>query len=288
MNKLILMASATILTFCLASESQAEKICNCGKVNPTDCCWEIENGTLTISGSGEMKDYGADENGVWRYIPWSHKSYSDVVITGNLTSIGKAAFDGQGNVESITIEAPIKSIGVSAFEDTKAGSIELPETIVDTGDYVFRATPNLQQIIIPDTINTDNWSLSTFWGINDSTFDGTHSDFLFLSCKGEIVDCQKAMAKFISKNDGGIGTCNGLGCLNAEKVSLRTATQSECTGSNYYWSGKGCRNKKNGIKCDENWKRNEDFCNRILYTPAEAAQVLRDDDKNEIVITFKK
>ena len=38
MNKFILMASVTILTFCLAGESHAEKICNCGKVNPTDCC----------------------------------------------------------------------------------------------------------------------------------------------------------------------------------------------------------------------------------------------------------
>ena len=48
------------------------------------------------------------------------------------------------------------------------------------------------------------------------------------------------------------------------------------------------RNKKNGINCAENWKQNEDFCNRIRYTPAEAAKVLKNDNNNSVTITFKK
>jgi hypothetical protein len=69
--------------------------------------------------------------------------------------------------------------------------------------------------------------------------------------------------------------------------TMTKVAEDQCDGG-YYWSGKGCRNKKKGIKCDENWKQNEDFCNRIQYTPAEAAEVLTDDNNNSVVITFKK
>ncbi len=40
--------------------------------------------------------------------------------------------------------------------------------------------------------------------------------------------------------------------------------------------------------CGDNYKRIENWCNRIRWTPAEAAEVLFDDNSNEVTITFRK
>ena len=66
------------------------------------------------------------------------------------------------------------------------------------------------------------------------------------------------------------------------------ANQEQCTGSNYYWNGKSCSNKKNGIVCADGFKLIEDFCDRVRYTPAEAAAVANDDNTNVVTITFRK
>ena len=43
------------------------------------------------------------------------------------------------------------------------------------------------------------------------------------------------------------------------------------------------------IKCkNENFKLNDGECDRLRWTPAEAAQVLKDDNTNSVTITFKK
>ena len=42
------------------------------------------------------------------------------------------------------------------------------------------------------------------------------------------------------------------------------------------------------LGCGENYRDMGGWCNRIRYTPAEAAKVLRDDNTNEVTITFKK
>ncbi len=40
--------------------------------------------------------------------------------------------------------------------------------------------------------------------------------------------------------------------------------------------------------CGAGYRQFENFCNRIQYTPAEAAKVLTDDNNNSVTITFKK
>ena len=50
-----------------------------------------------------------------------------------------------------------------------------------------------------------------------------------------------------------------------------------------FWSQNGCSKcSTSSFRLEDNW------CLRKIYTPAEAAEVLRDDNSNEILITFKK
>lgn len=53
----------------------------------------------------------------------------------------------------------------------------------------------------------------------------------------------------------------------------------------------GCSKIDGTLKCtkckNENFRLNDGECDRLRYTPAEAAQWLRDDD-NTVILTFRK
>lgn len=97
----------------------AEIKCADGTVLPRGICgadltWKMNNnGTLTISGTGAMFDYGFHE---YRAL-WSRHadSIKNVVIEAGVTSIGKDAFVYCDNITSVTIPASVTSIGEGAF-----------------------------------------------------------------------------------------------------------------------------------------------------------------------------
>jgi hypothetical protein len=85
-------------------------------VTPTEKCgdeleWTLENGTLTITGTGEMYDFTN------KVTPWSASvgQINSVVIAEGVTSIGAAAFSGCTSLTSATIPVSVTSIGEGAF-----------------------------------------------------------------------------------------------------------------------------------------------------------------------------
>ena len=73
----------------------------------------------------------------------------------------------------------------------------------------------------------------------------------------------------------------------ADKV-LVASNYSQCDSKMYYWDGSVCKREPDVSKrkCCDSCKDMGGWCNRIRYTPAEAAQYLKDTD-NEIIMTFK-
>ena len=74
--------------------------------------WKLENGTLTISGTGEMYNYVVDE------APWysSRLLIKSVSIKDGATRIGDSAFINCKNLSSITIPNSVTSIAQDAFD----------------------------------------------------------------------------------------------------------------------------------------------------------------------------
>lgn len=73
--------------------------------------WEIENGVLTISGTGAMSDYSTSDKA-----PWSGESFTSVVIEDGVGTIGNFAFYGANTLVSIKIPASVAYIGTQAFD----------------------------------------------------------------------------------------------------------------------------------------------------------------------------
>ena len=73
--------------------------------------WTLQDGALTISGSGEMTDYAEGS------APWYDKagSIKSIAMDDGVTGIGAYAFQDCSSVESITIPDSVTGIGNGAF-----------------------------------------------------------------------------------------------------------------------------------------------------------------------------
>ena len=108
----------------LAAETLSSGSCG------SNLTWELDSdGTLTISGTGEMLDYYQEAWGYWN-TPWSGNC-SDVkriIIEKGVTGIGSAAFQNCDNLWSVTI----------------------PNSVTSVGDYAFYNCENLKEVHITD------------------------------------------------------------------------------------------------------------------------------------------
>ncbi|MBQ3665683.1 MAG: sigma-70 family RNA polymerase sigma factor [Lachnospiraceae bacterium] len=110
-----------------------------------------DDGILTISGTGEIYDYGSEEGS---RNPWCHYTvpyFHTVVIENGITRIGNYAFLNC-NQQDTLISDSVTEIGQYAFSE--CGSIEtirLPESIVIIEEGAF-ANSNLRKINIPKNV----------------------------------------------------------------------------------------------------------------------------------------
>lgn len=116
--------------------------------------WTLDdNGTLTISGTGKMKNWN---NGGF-YAPWYSNSDSikNVIIENGVTSIGNSAFFGCSSLTNIMIPNSVASIGEGVFMDCSSlTSITIPNSITSIGDDTFFYCSSLTSIIIPNSITS--------------------------------------------------------------------------------------------------------------------------------------
>lgn len=118
-----------------------------------DCTWTLDdNGVLTVSGNGRMKDYGVDP--IREGAPWGRDSIKEVIIENGVTHIGKCAFYDSNKLYSVSIGNTVESIGNCAFEFCyKLTSVSFPDTLVTIGGSAFDWC-DIQELIIPASVTT--------------------------------------------------------------------------------------------------------------------------------------
>ena len=110
--------------------------------------WTLdENGTLTITGQGDMYNYA-------RNSMWFGMTIRNVIVKEGVTSIGSNAFAYIGSIESVTIPSTVKIIRESAFISCSClSSITIPEGVETIGSEAFAYCDKLPEIIIPSSVN---------------------------------------------------------------------------------------------------------------------------------------
>ncbi|MBR2779676.1 MAG: leucine-rich repeat protein, partial [Firmicutes bacterium] len=102
-----------------------------------------ENGSLTITGTGDMDDFIIES-----VIPW--RKFRDQIISVTLdegiTSIGKNAFSETKLQGDFILPSSVKRIGESAFFHTQISSINFPASLEIIEKYAFRECHNLSSI----------------------------------------------------------------------------------------------------------------------------------------------
>ena len=129
--------------------------------------WTLDNGILTISGTGDMEDYTLfckDWNDYTKSLPPWHSPYPNIttlIVEEGVTSIGDFAFESLSSLSSVTLPDTITRIGDSAFFDCSFTEISIPN-VTYIGNGAFSGCEELKSISIPFGVTAINASTFSF------------------------------------------------------------------------------------------------------------------------------
>lgn len=118
----------------------------------TNVTWSLDaSGTLTISGSGSMKDYSFETgtgsvSALWRGS--SSSQIKKIIVESNVTSIGTYAFATLPNLKSVELPETLKTIGLHAFHGcTALETITIPSSVTSIENYAFSVCDAMQTMV---------------------------------------------------------------------------------------------------------------------------------------------
>ena len=149
---------------------------NCG-ANGSNVTWNLtSDGTLTISGSGAMKDYAS-----YSETPWynNREKIKSVTIEQGVTSIGAYAFMCCRSLTSVTIPSSVTSIGYEAFEFCDSlTSVTIPNSVTSIGGEAFYNCSSLTSVTIPSSVTSIGYkAFSGCSSLTDINVDPDNKDW---------------------------------------------------------------------------------------------------------------
>ena len=103
-----------------------------------------DDGTLTISGNGKMKDWRNSSDEAWDS---NRKNIKNVIINNGVTSIGNFAFSDCTSLTNITIPNSVTSIGDYAFYGCEnLINITIQNSVTSIGNFAFCMCTSLTSI----------------------------------------------------------------------------------------------------------------------------------------------
>ena len=139
--------------------------------------WTLDDsGNLTLSGSGEMWNYGYDDS------PFKDYEIRKATVKYGITSIGESAFLGCRGMTELTLPNGMTRIGDCAFYGcTGLTELILPNSVSSIGDIAFTYCSGLEKI----TVESGNSCYDSRDNCN-SIID-TEFNTLIVGCKNSVI-----------------------------------------------------------------------------------------------------
>lgn len=234
---LTLALAAGLLTMCALPAAQAAE--GGGAACGDSLTWSLENGTLTITGTGNMTDFSELDMAPWYEY---RQEILRVSFPDGLTCVGDLAFYGCNNLTAVSLPDSVERVGDYAFthcEDMVL--LDLGEGLTRIGEAAFSDCYRLPALQLPDTLQEA--SLKAFYrceSITAVTIPASVTEIgvsAFSYCKdlvtadiqasmGEIPEfmfygCEKLTAVALPEqltdiNDHSFRGCNQLGTVYYE------------------------------------------------------------------------
>lgn len=162
---LILLSLLIVLTTVLFTSQTASAETYSGSCgDSTYWNYDSTTKTLTISGTGTMKNYSSSKLGYTgksiTTAPWRtyYNQIEEVVVENGVTNIGQFAFTNCNKIKTAYIADTVENIGYEAFSYCSSlNQIELSKNLKVIGSCAFWGCNNLREIRLPNTV-TDIYS----------------------------------------------------------------------------------------------------------------------------------
>lgn len=134
----VLCLLASMITMLSVTVSAAESG-ECGE----NVTWVFENGVLTISGTGAMKNYeglvyNAEINDMINDWPeWRELDVKEIVVEEGVTNIGPYAFHGLSEATKISLPSTLTEIKNHAFTFSGIEKLTIPDNVKSIGFYAI-------------------------------------------------------------------------------------------------------------------------------------------------------
>lgn len=155
MNKKKILSIILTMIMCLSAipiKVSATEVANgtCGD----NLTWVLDsNGTLTISGTGDMMSIPDVGKVPASQIPWYERreNIKKVIINEGVTDIGDYAFYECSNLIDVQIADSVTRIGKSSFSSCKFTDIDIPNSITFIDNYAFGGCSSLTDVYYSGT-----------------------------------------------------------------------------------------------------------------------------------------
>ena len=219
----VLMIASLLPATALAADVVRSGTCG-AEGDGSNLTWTLDSkGVLTISGSGDMYDYGSSG------APWYWSRVTSAVIAEGVTSIGRYAFDSCTPLPSMTIPDSVTRIGNGAFSNcTYLNSVTIPNSVTSIGEVAFYGCRSLTSVTIPDSVT----SIDRFTFYNCTSLTSvTIPDSVTSIGDDAFENCSSLNRVTIPDGVTSIGSSAFEGCASLTSVTIPDGVTSigDCT-----------------------------------------------------------
>lgn len=244
-SAIIMVAVVLICLIALPTEANAAEIGE-GGIFDQSLSWTLnDEGTLTISGSGAMRNYDYDAQSPWYAC---REQIKHVVIEDGITRIGVNAFYGCSNLTRVTIPEGVATIADRAFYGcSKLTDIAIPNSVNRICANAFRNCTGLTSMTIPDGVSF--LDVGTFYGCSGLT--GVNLPDGITGIRGfAFYGCSSLTGITIPEGVTSIDECAFRGCASLTDIKL-----PESVTAIGKYAFEGCKALANVTYCgtEEQW-----------------------------------